>query len=75
MKGFTQEQLEAARPNRALTDCVAYCLDALFADQTRDPSESVVDGLTFEALIGTLLLARDYAAPMDGFFDDGPEDC
>ena len=74
MKGYTQEQLEAARPNRALTDCVSYCLDALFADKEHEPSDLVVEGLTYEALIGTLLLARDYAAPMDGFFDDGPED-
>lgn len=66
MKDFTPEQLERARPDRDLTDCVDHCLQALYADQSHVVVDQVVQGLTFEELIGTLLLARDLGAPMLG---------
>lgn len=64
MKDFNEEQLERARPDRDLADCADHCLRALYADRSKSVSDHVVEGLTFEELIGTLLLARDLSAPM-----------
>ena len=64
MKDFTRSELESARPDRDLAECANFCLEALYSDSERNLKDSVVPGLTFEELIGTLLLARDLSAPL-----------
>lgn len=59
MKDFDKSELEASRPSIDLIEGIEYCLDGLFQDKTRKISDFVVDGLTFEELIGVLLLAKD----------------
>ncbi|HEY3379311.1 MAG TPA: hypothetical protein VGL77_17675 [Armatimonadota bacterium] len=59
MKDFTQIDLEATRPDTNVNDTIAYCLNRLYADQTHTVGDEVVQGLSFEELIGTLLQARD----------------
>lgn len=59
MKDFTRETLEAGRPTVEAEQAVAFCLDGLYADRSKRTVDQVVPGLTFEELIGALLLARD----------------
>jgi hypothetical protein len=59
MKDATQIALEATRPETSVSDTIAYCLNRLYADTQHTLTQEVVQGLTFEELIGTLLQARD----------------
>ena len=59
MKDFTREQLEAHRPSLEPSEAIEFVLETLYKDDTRTVSEDVVRGLSFEELIGALLLARD----------------
>lgn len=59
MKDFDKSELEAGRPSADLMEGIEYCLDALYKDSTKEISDFIVEGLTFEELIGVLLLAKD----------------
>jgi hypothetical protein len=59
MKDFTQAQLEADRPHIDAEDALDFCLGQLYADTEHRVGDDLVRGLTFEELIGALLVARD----------------
>ena len=59
MLDYTKKTLMKGRPRLSAADAVDFCLHKLFTDDTKFIGEDVVDGLTFEELIGALLLAMD----------------
>jgi hypothetical protein len=60
MKGIKKEQLEETRPQQIdAEEGLDFCLNALYADKKHTIEEYVVHNLTYEELIGALLLARD----------------
>lgn len=59
MKDVTQQELEESRPHIDVDEGIDGCLNALFKDKKHKTTEEIVRGLTFEELIGVLLLARD----------------
>jgi hypothetical protein len=61
MRGRTKRELESARPTIDTLEAVDFCLQQLFRDRRHCIDEEVVAGLTFEELIGALLLSRDTA--------------
>ena len=62
MKDTTKEMLESERPNHSASHCINHALEALYNDDTKRLDDEVVSGLTYEELIGTLLLAKDTTA-------------
>jgi len=61
MKGRTKRELESDRPTIDTAEAVDFCLRQLYRDRLHRIDEEVVVGLTFEELIGALLLSRDAA--------------
>lgn len=59
MRGYTKAELEAERPPIGAMAAIAFCLKRLYEDQEHYISEEVVAGLSFEELLGSLLVARD----------------
>lgn len=59
MKDFTEKELRDGRPSLLLADTVSHCLKRLFQDRRHSFMGKVVDGLTFEELIGCLLQVED----------------
>jgi hypothetical protein len=59
MKDQTRDQLECTRPRVVPVSAVNFCLAQLYADRLHRCGDEVVRNLTFEELIGALLLARD----------------
>ena len=51
--------LERSRPNITALKGVNFCLDQLYKDKTKSITDEIVQHLTFEELIGALLVARD----------------
>jgi hypothetical protein len=74
MKDYTRKELEASRPDVDGQECINFCLEALFKDKTKRMNDAVctfkdrkrkgqgwiTTTLTYEELIGALLLARDH---------------
>lgn len=61
MKGRTKAKLEADRPVIDCNQAVNFCLVQLYRDKEHVLSDEVCSNLTYEELIGALLLARDAA--------------
>ena len=61
MIGKTQKELEARRPSIDAAEAVEFCLSQLYRDKEHTLAEDVCHNLTYEELIGALLLARDIA--------------
>jgi hypothetical protein len=59
MKDFNERIMRNVRPNLPANRVVKYCLDRLFLDQEHKTSDEIVSGLTFEEIIGALLMAED----------------
>lgn len=59
MKGGDREMLEKSRPQIDAVEAVQFCLDRLFASQSKGLTDNVCEQLTYEELIGALLLAMD----------------
>ncbi len=59
MKNITKEELEQGRPTIDVLEGLNFCLDQLYEDREHTFYQDIVKGLTFEELIGVLLLARD----------------
>ena len=59
MKYYTKKELEAARPTVSVETAVGFCLRKLSEDDDNMIDDEIVNGLTFEEVIGALLLARD----------------
>ena len=57
----------ASRPDKDAIDCVNYCLQQLCADKTHEVTDEIVNKLTFEEVIGALLLAKDKIIYLDWF--------
>jgi len=59
MKDRSQREIEASRPTVLVDQAVRHCLAALIRDKKHRMQDEIVDGLTFEELLGGLLLCRD----------------
>jgi hypothetical protein len=59
MKDAPREELKSARPNASTSKMVDYCLEQLFNDKEHNLTENIVKGLTFEEVIGVLLVMQD----------------
>jgi hypothetical protein len=59
VKDFDQAALETGRPSGTPLDLINFCLKALYNDRDHATHENIVRGLSFEELIGALLVARD----------------
>lgn len=59
MKDVSEDVCESARPEVSAEFAVKRSLRLLYEDRSKGVMEEVVTDLTFEELIGTLLLARD----------------
>ena len=59
MKNATRQELESGRPDISAAEAVGFCLQRLYQDRQHILTEEFVRGLSFEELIGALLLARD----------------
>lgn len=58
MKDFTKEILESSLPDVSVETCIDHCLTSLYEDNTHYTNDSISPSLTYEELIGALLLAR-----------------
>ncbi len=59
MKGYTKAELEAERPSISSVEGLDFCLRQLYKDRKHRVTDEIVNYLTFEELIGALLLAQD----------------
>lgn len=58
MKDYTEKELKVSSPKKSLRQCLYHCLPALYNDKDHYLDSEIVHKLTFEELIGTLLLAE-----------------
>ena len=61
MKDLSPTDLEEGRPQQSALVCINFCLDCLYADRVHTIADTLTERLTYEELIGALLLARDLA--------------
>ena len=59
MRNVTKETLENYRPEVSAESAIDYCLERLYADERHHTGDVVSSGLTYEEVIGALLMARD----------------
>lgn len=60
MKHYSKEELESSRPNIDPHNAIDFCLKKLYADRKHCIEDEIVKGLTFEELIGALLVTKDF---------------
>jgi len=58
MKDFTKEELERSYPNIDELEAITFCLEQLYSDKEKLITDSVAEHLTYEELIGTLILVK-----------------
>ena len=73
MKDVTKATAEASRPSLSAKAGVDFCLDQLYADKEKKTNQLVAAGLTYEELLGALLLARDAIEELDQLNKDSDE--
>lgn len=59
MKDYSRDSLEMSRPDVDTLDALQFCLNQLYNSKTKCIADNVCERLTYEELIGALLLARD----------------
>ncbi len=59
MKDFSRETFESGRPSIDVLDGIDFCLERLYAGQQKCTSGEVAKYMSYEELLGVLLLARD----------------
>jgi hypothetical protein len=59
MKDTTKQRIEGSRPNVSAEEAINYCLRKFVSDQEHEMEDMVCDELSYEEVIGALLLARD----------------
>ena len=59
MKYATQSELEAGRPQISAGEAISYCLRRLYEDQEHKLADFLAPHLTYEEVIGALLLGID----------------
>ncbi len=71
MRDVDRDYLESLRPRAAALPAINHCLSCLMRDEQHSLPEKVVEGLSYEELIGTLLVARELAqdAARTGSYD------
>jgi len=71
MKDATEKELQEERPAVDLEDALKHCLSALYKDDEHMFQDYIVKGLSFEELIGTLLMAQE----MEQEYYSGEDEC
>lgn len=59
MKDYNQESLESSRPDVSASEAIEFVLGQLYRDRRHAIEDEVSPRLTYEELIGALLLAQD----------------
>lgn len=62
MKDYTKEELALGggqRPDKEGIELLHFCLEMLYEDNTKSISNTIVNNLTYEELIGALLVAKE----------------
>lgn len=59
MKDYSKEVLEESRPKIDVLDGINFALDRLYSDKEKNITDCAARGMSYEELIGVLLLARD----------------
>jgi hypothetical protein len=62
MKDYSKTALESSRPRTPVIEALPFCLESLYQDRVHAVQDEVVQGCTYEELIGALLLAKDELA-------------
>ena len=71
MKDFTEEEWRASRPeNDDALDAIDFCLESLFMDKQRTSAQVVCKRLSYEELIGALLLAEDEIKKLKEYLEE-----
>ena len=70
MKDFTKEQWEEGRPKISAVEGIEFSLACLYRDFEREAADIVAGGMTYEELIGVLLVARDELERIDGLEEE-----
>jgi hypothetical protein len=66
MRDYNQKELEGSRPQIPATDAITYCLTRLYEDQEHSVSDFLAPHLTYEELIGALLVGLDAVKQLEG---------
>lgn len=61
MRNCSKRELTASRPEMSAFSAVDFCLNQLYRDRSKRLNDLVAKNLSYEELIGALLLARDLA--------------
>ena len=69
MRSHSQEVLESSRPDGEAKELLDFCLARLYEDDEHDVEDEIVNGLTFEELIGALLESKDDIARLEESLD------
>jgi len=59
MKDYTREQIFDGRPKIEPKKAIKFCIEQLIKDDEKEITDSLVYCLTYEELLGALLLAKD----------------
>ena len=70
MKDFTKEQWEEGRPKIPAVEGIEFSLACLYRDIEREAADIVAGGMTYEELIGVLLVARDELERINGLEEE-----
>ena len=70
MKDANRKKLESSRPMGCALDLIDHCLSRFYRDKDHFTEEVIISGLTFEEVIGALLVARDELTPSNEYDDD-----
>lgn len=61
MRDISKSEAEWARPSIPARQAINFCIRKLLADDEKSRTDEVVEGLTYEELLGALMLAKDLA--------------
>jgi len=59
MKDKSKQAFETTRPDWDSKAAIQYCLTKMYKNQKKKTGDKIVKGLTYEDIIGALLLGRD----------------
>jgi hypothetical protein len=60
MRDMSRSEIEGSRPELPVNEVVEVCYQKLIGDNKHGIEDEIVHGLTFEELLGALLLCRDH---------------
>lgn len=75
MIDYSKSEYEGAPlPNLECDDVIKFCLNQLYNDNTKHSLDEIVDGLTFEEVIGAFRLAQEKIDQLQNYIYDLEEE-